>query len=555
MQDPSGAGRVPTALSHSSALAWLLDVRQRLNVSVDLVDDALTPLLPTSNRRARAARRSAFDLNDEQFHPTILGSMRSLKQEAVSLDGINVVSTPIVGTDGRAAGALLVSERLSPHGPVQGNPRELARIGTWLAGAIDAQFASALANNALEFQQLASLHRLLSRVAKQASERELVRAFIEAVAVWHDAESGGHVPELTGSFRCSVSLPGSSDASAPRVIPDQDLGSDPVVRLSAEQSLALGFDQGRDVMVARISGRAAAEWLIVARGPMELQSEARLALYVDVLGRALATVAGVESSQLTWAMLLHLMQAEQTPEVAASRTIEEVSASLKADASFALFSRETCVFSVGPSAPQLLAPTAESADWLVLPVKVALPYRAAIGVRRGGDHPLTHADEKLLQSAGLTLAFWLNGVVEGIPGAVERRNPKSFEQLIDQQVAAALARGQHVSLVVISLGPHPAMASLAKTWIATVRALLRPGDLTGSLATGNIGILLPATTAESARVVVERIRSVLVSDTSVVAINANFSLASRAPGSPSTESLLADATTSSPRLFAGGNGH
>jgi hypothetical protein len=554
MQDPAGAGRVPTALSHSSALAWLLDVRQRLNVSVDLVDDALTPLLPTSNRRARAARSSAFDLNDEQFHPTILGSMRSLKQEAVSLDGINVVSTPIVGTDGRAAGALLVSERLSPHGPVQGNPRELARIGTWLAGAIDAQFASALANNALEFQQLASLHRLLTRVAKQASERELVRAFIEAVAVWHDAESWGYVRDLTGCFRRSVSLPGSIDESAPRVIPDQDLGSDPVVRLTAEQALALGFEPGRDVMIARISGRAAAEWLIVARGPVEQQSEARLALYVDVLGRALATVAGVESSQLTWAMLLHLMQAEQTPEVAAARAIEEVSTSLKADASFALFSRETCIFSVGPSAPQLLTPTAESADWLVLPVKVTLPYRAAIGVRRGGDHPLTHADEKLLQSAGLTLAFWLNGVVDGMPGVVERRNPKSFEQLIDQQTAAALARGQHVSLVMISLGPHPAMASLAKAWISTIRALLRPGDLTGSLGTGDIGILLPATTAESARIVVERVRSVLVSDTGI-AVNATFCLASRAPGSPSTESLLVDATPLSPRQLAGGNGH
>src|SRR5262249_4264326 len=156
----------------------------------------------------------------------------------------------------RAAGALLVSERLSPHGPVQGNPRELARIGTWLAGAIDAQFASALANNALEFQQLASLHRLLSRVAKQGSERELGRAFIEAVAVWHDSEAWGYVRDLTGSFRRSVSLAGSVDGSAPRTIPDQEFGADPVVRLTPDQASALGFDRSRDALVARISGRA-----------------------------------------------------------------------------------------------------------------------------------------------------------------------------------------------------------------------------------------------------------------------------------------------------------
>src|SRR5262245_53501188 len=113
MESQAGGGRVPpTSLSHSSALAWLLDVRQRLNVAIDLVDDGLTPLLPQSARRARSARRASLDLDDQQFHSAILGSMRSLKQEAVSIDGLSVVSTPIVGTDGRAAGALLVSDRL-----------------------------------------------------------------------------------------------------------------------------------------------------------------------------------------------------------------------------------------------------------------------------------------------------------------------------------------------------------------------------------------------------------------------------------------------------------
>jgi hypothetical protein len=554
MQGLPDAGHVPpTALSHSSALAWLLDVRQRLNVSIDLVDDGLTPLLPMSARRTRATRRPAFDLDDQQFHPTILGSMRSLKQEAVSVDGINVVSTPIVGTDGRAAGALLVSERTAPHGPVHGNQRELARIGAWLAGAIDAQFASALANNASEFQQLASLHRLLNRVAKSGSERELVRAFIDAIAVWHDAESWGYVLDLTGRFQRSVMLPGSADESSPRTIDNEHIAADPVVRLASDERAALGFEDGGEILVARISGRAAAEWLIVVRGPVEQQSEARLALYVDVLGRALAAIAGVESSQLTWAMLLHLMQTEEAPETVAARAIDEVSASLNAEASFALFLRESCIFSVGASAGYLLVATAESSTWLALPVKVALPYRAIIGVHRGGDHPLTRADEKLLQSAGLTLAFWLNGVVDRLPGGGERRNPKSFEQLIERQVGETLARGEHVSLIVISLEPHPSMTQVAKSWVATIRSLLRPGDLTGWLGSGEIGILLPATTPESARTVIERLRSILVSDTGM-AVKATFGLAGRAPDSPYSGSLLADAT-GLPRSHAGGNGH
>jgi hypothetical protein len=252
-------------------------------------------------------------------------------------------------------------------------------------------------------------------------------------------------------------------------------------------------------------------------------------------------------------MLLHLMQSEEAPEVSAARAVEEVSTSLKAEASFALFLRDSRIFSVGPSASHLLTSPAESPTWLALPVKVALPYRAAIGIRRGADHPLTRADEKLLQSAGLTLAFWLNGVVDRFPSGAERRNPKSFEQLIDRQVVETLARAEHVSLIVISLGPQPSHAQLAKRWVATIRALLRPGDLTGWLGSGDIGILLPGATADNARAVIERIRSVLVSDTSV-AVKATFGLASRTPEAPATGSLLADAT-GAPRSLADGNGH
>jgi hypothetical protein len=359
------------------------------------------------------------------------------------------------------------------------------------------------------------------------------------------------VRDLNGSFRRSVTLPGSSDASAPRVIAGQDFGAENVVRLGAETFLELGFGEGDDLLVARISGQAAAEWLLVVRGAFGSQSEARLALYVDVLGRALGTVAGVESSQLTWAMLLHLMQTEQPPQVAAERAVDEISAALKAEASFALFLRESCTFCVGPSATELLAPPADTTDWLALPVKVAMPYRAMIGVRRGGEHPLTRADEKLLQSAGLTMAFWLNGVIEALPGGAERRNPKSFEQVIDQQVAESVGRGDEVSLVVIGFGPRTSMTPPSRGWIAAIRAVLRPGDLTGWLTGGDIGVLLPATSPEGARLVIERLRSVLLSDTSV---NASFSLASRGPGSSTTSSLLADAAPA-PRSLVSGNGH
>ena len=47
------------------------------------------------------------------------------------------------------------------------------------------------------------------------SEHELVRSFMDAVAVWQDAESWGYVRDLSGLFVRAVSLPGSNDASTP----------------------------------------------------------------------------------------------------------------------------------------------------------------------------------------------------------------------------------------------------------------------------------------------------------------------------------------------------
>ena len=63
----------------------------------------------------------------------------------LAVEGLKVTYGPIVGTDGRAAGALLVSERMAPHGPVHGNQRELARIGAWLAGVIQIDLVLVLA--------------------------------------------------------------------------------------------------------------------------------------------------------------------------------------------------------------------------------------------------------------------------------------------------------------------------------------------------------------------------------------------------------------------------
>jgi GGDEF domain-containing protein len=178
---------------------------------------------------------------------------------------------------------------------------------------------------------------------------------------------------------------------------------------------------------------------------------------------------------------------------------------------------------------------------LVLPVDVAPPYAAAVGIERTG-RPLTRRDERLLHSAAFTLSAWLRAVSNRLAGAPERRRvSRSFEQIIEQHIAGAVAQSEDAAVIVLSFGAEPRGSETTLSWIGTIRRLLRPADLAGRLSSGDIGVLLPDTSHEGADVVLARLKAVVESpEGAALWPHASFGMASQTAGSP-RRALLVEA--------------
>lgn len=532
---------------HSRAWNPLLEILQRLDIVIELVDENLTPFLPTlGGRTASEMRRILVRLGNESLRAAIGRSMTFHKPELVTLGGVNIVCVPIVGARrGAVATTLLLAAERPEHLVGFGHESELERIGLWLAAAIESHLSHPSSDGSLDLQELSSLLKLLNEAGAAGSEQEIIQAFVEALAVWQDVESWAYRGDLVGRFSLGVSLPGSDLTRVPSAfdgdeIPDHST----VVRLSPIEQRRLGFPAGEDLVVTSVRRQATTHWLIVSAGHIDTARETRLALYCDVLGQSLSEMTAVGSSRLTWAMLQHLLNADHSVQVAAQGAIAELSALMDAAAGFVVMRSDNVrVLTAGDVVGVLTAPAPVlRPDLLIQSIALPPPYTAAVGIRRPSDRPFTQREEKLLEAVGATLGAWLAAVLPQLAALGERRSGfRSFDQIVEQQTNEPVAR-EDISLIVIRLGDGVPPPDVARTCVGTIRSCLRPTDMAGRLMSGEVGVLLADTPLDGAQVVVCRIRDVLASGVIPGAVShMTMGFACRAAGSSSAQPLLAQA--------------
>jgi hypothetical protein len=134
---------------------------------------------------------------------------------------------------------------------------------------------------------------------------------------------------------------------------------------------------------------------------------------------------------------------------AAALAIDELSTVLGGAASFVVMRSDgDCALAIGPSARSLLSGAAASGrryqregEWarLVLPVDVAPPYTAAVGIERIG-RALTRRDERLLHSAAFTLA---RGFERCQPPRWRSRAPRALEA--SSRLSSSMSPGPRAS--------------------------------------------------------------------------------------------------------------
>jgi hypothetical protein len=553
-----GSSKSPTAPAQGASLsdlaevihsrAWnrLQEIVQRLNILVELVDEGLTPLLPPfDGRPASAVRRLRVRLDDAALREAIQRSMQTLTSRWATLAGVRILCVPIPRERGGAAGVLLLANE-RPDEPEFGGQGDLERVGSWLASALELQLASSASAESSDLSRLSSLCRLLNQTIAIGSERELIRTFIEALAVWEDFDSVAYLGDLTGRFSLELSLPGSDRTLAPQFINEDPVPERvTVIRLTPTDRERLGFRETRAVVISHLPRQAPSHWLIAALGDTDSRSEERLALYVDVLGQAFSEAHAVESSRLSWAMLQHLLDAGESVTRAAHGAMTEMSEVVDATTCFAVSRADgTRVLTVGDAARVLTLPAPiTQPDRLILPVEVAPPYTAAIGMCRSREHPFTPREEKLLQAAAATLSAWLIAVARRIPTASDRRiGTRSFDQIVEQHASDAAVRQNDISLIVVSPSRSAPRPDAMHEWTGQMRRRLRATDLAGQLTSGSVGILLLDTPMERALVVAQRVRESIGSSQGLgTPMAISIGVAGRSAGSMPTQSLLSEA--------------
>jgi len=540
---PEPAANLLTRIVASQSWKWLVDIRRRLDVVVEVFDEKSTLLLPPlDGRGATAVRRLIVPIPAEPLLGAVQRSMRDLTQEVVTVGGFCFTCTPIVVV-GHAIAALLVGEEESVDPEVRDVAR-LERLGSWLAGAIELPFANAAVDDPSELLQLSSLYRLLDRAIASGSETAVVRIFVEALAVWGDIECRAYVRDLAGQFFLAVALPGSDPAQAPAsLVLDPVPATSAISRLSPGERRRLGFDEAVDIAVAAVRGRETAQWLMAVSAPTDARWAARLAIYLDVLAQGLTSTTAIGLSRLTWAMTQHLLLRD-SPQLAMQAAIGELSAVIDGSACFSLFRSDGLdVLTVGEPTKILVAPApAKTPHLLILPIVVPEPYAAIIGVLKAGPGAFNRRDEMLLQTTASMLSAWLTPLVQRLSELGDRRvAQRTFDQFVGQYENDP-AMLDDLSMVVISVGDALVSPRLARDWISAIRGQLRPTDLVGRLLSGDVGILLLRTANHGAEIVAQRLHRLLIDQSRQdLPSNASVGFATRPRGAVHQESLVEQA--------------
>ena len=526
------------AFTHTRTWNRLMEIVQRLNVVVDVADANMNLVLAGGGLTSARIRAKDAALRD-----AVARAVSRVSPEELVLDGTSLACFPIL-SEGHPVGSLILTSERPDHHLGTANHGELGRVAAWMATAVEANLPSALATDSLDLSKLSALLKLLNHASAGGSERQLMSAFIEALAVWEDIESWAYRAGVSGTFSLDAWLPGSEPALVPGQLQEQAIGDDStIVGMSATDAVRLGFRSAGELAIARVRRQSTSHWLIAASGAGDRRRLDRLALYVDILRQAFCEMRAADCSRLTWAMLQHLLREPESLERAAEGAIAEASTIMKARMHFAIWRADgSQALSVGEAPPLPSSVAVTRPDCLIRTVSVGAPYIAAIGASRSAERPFSSGDEQLLDTAVSAMSAWLVTAVRGLAAIRDRRPGRSFDDVIEQHAKDAEFHGPPLSLIVIGPATPWRDDETVRSWIGSLRTQLRATDLAGRLTSGEIGILLLDTVVDGAHIVAERARQMIASDVKDRSRPPFlFGVASRAVGLTSEDSLISQA--------------
>jgi hypothetical protein len=343
-----------------------------------------------------------------------------------------------------------------------------------------------------------------------------------------------------GAFARDVSLPGARRGERPATIPAMGLpDSTELTRLPQGHLDRFGLPVNNDAYVCQLRRGGGRAWLLVFTGAMDAYDLQRLSAYVALLDVALGFALAEATTQCVSAMMKRLADVEDAPETRASLALEEltnalggVSAALTIDAS-----NGSLVLRASTSATQ----SSDNAKTPRLTVvnRSDRHYTTTVSVGRADSAPFTPRDHGIASAAAGMLTAWAASL-RASPSKQDRRTGSpGFQEVIERSAREAVERGAPVTAVVLLIRDAVLSPGSTQRWVAGMRGQMRPSDLAGMLAEGEIGLLMHDTTSQHAKSIASRLRAVVDglpgADTILIGV------ATRVPGLPVVEGIVRDA--------------
>ncbi len=488
-------------------MRWLVELRERLGPAIELLNERHEPILPAvRNDTAARLRRLVLPLRSA-VQALLVSAHTSHEPAFATLGGLRLAAVGVhLGVHDGVGEPLtvLVGERVDA-GREAPRRTELARVATWLSRALTRARLSASADPAREWRELSVLHRMLNDAIVQGSETDVVQAYVEALAIWADTDTRAYALDAAGRFVLDVALAGADAAAAPHLIAaasvDMTLG---LTRLESDRAEGLGFPGPVDVVLGPVPADDGVRWLITYLSTSNSLDVDRLALFHDLLLPALRAAGELEASRLTWAMMQHLVHSPLSPRDAVANALEELEqAGLCTAAMLVLRRGGEVLLELGVPVPR----TADGYDYLSPAVQhyalsVPDPFEASLTLWRPSTMPFTSRETRLGGIGASVLESWVATALDRgeIGVATEERRVERRRLGLDER--------PEVSLLVIRPDPARSSVNLREGWVSELKLRLRPADVIGALASGEIGVLLPNTEAGDAHLVAARLRHI-----------------------------------------------
>jgi hypothetical protein len=438
-------------------------------------------------------------------------------------------------------GVLVIARALPTSQDAESSRAQLQLVGSWLSTAVEAHLQSPPSFHASGISRLAPLARLLSQAAERESDRELVRLFGEAVAIWHDIEVSGYIEADDDSFVRDVTLPGTRTTERPTTIPTVGLPEiGDLTRLPQGHLDRFGLAVGEDVYVKRFKRREGRSWLLVFTGEIGAQDVQRLGAYLALLECALALAASEAASRVMVAISRRLADGDERIESRAARALDDLRVEVGGTSASLAIESSNGGHGLRVTAPGAVVHDTSSDERLVMVSRSERHYTTTIAVARSESLPFTPRDRDVVNAAASMFVAWAPIALRAMAGGRDRRAaPRGFHEVIERSAKEALERGSPVTVVVLLVRDAVFFPGATQRWVAGMRGQLRPLDLAGTLAEGEIGLLMHDTTTHHAKGIADRLRAIVGGVPGAGSIL--IGVASRTPGVGRADGLVRDA--------------